>query len=101
MKLSVTFRHMDPSEALKEHMEDKLSRFQKYAPDPVRAEVVFSTERHLNQADVTVVLADGTPIKGKVESDDMYTAVDLVMDKIDRQIRRYKDKQTSRQRTSA
>lgn len=95
MKLSVTFRHMDTSEAIKQHVEDKLDRLNKYFPDPVAAQVVLSTERHRHQIDVSITLSNGTAIKGKEVADDMYTAVDLVMDKIDRQIRRYKDKVTS------
>ena len=96
MKLSVTFRHMDPSEALKEHVEDKLGRLKKYFPDPVRAQVVFSTERHRQKIDVSITLSNGATIQGKETAEDMYTAVDLVMDKIDRQIRRHKDKTTNR-----
>ena len=95
MKLSVTFRHMDTSEAIKQHVEDKLERLKKYFPDPVAAQVVLSTERYRHQIDVTITLTTGTAITGKEVSEDMYTAVDLVMDKIDRQIRRYKDKVTS------
>ncbi len=95
MKLSVTFRHMDTSEAIKQHVEDKLDRLKKYFPDPVAAQVVLSTERHRHQIDVSITLTNGTAIKGKEVADDIYTAVDLVMDKIDRQIRRYKDKITT------
>ena len=95
MKLTVTFRHMDASEAIKQHVEDKLERLKKYFPDPVSAQVVLSTERYRHQIDVSITLTNGTAIKGKEVSEDMYTAVDLVMDKVDRQIRRYKDKITS------
>ena len=100
MKLSVTFRHMDTSEAIKQHVEDKLERLKKYFPDPVAAQVVLSTERYRHQIDVTITLTNGTAIKGKEVADDMYTAVDLVMDKIDRQIRRYKDKITSHRKNT-
>ena len=99
MKLSVTFRHMDPSEAIKQHVEDKLARLKKYFPDPVAAAVVLSTERYRHQIDVTITLANGTAINGKEISEDMYSAVDLVMDKIDRQIRRYKDKITTHRKS--
>ena len=100
MKLSVTFRHMDTSEAIKQHVEDKLERLTKYFPDPVAATVVLSTERYRHQIDVTITLTNGTAIKGKEISEDMYTAVDLVVDKIDRQIRRHKDKITSHRKNT-
>ncbi len=95
MKLSVTFRHMEPSEALKQQVEDKLSKIEKYFHDPVRANVTLSTESYRNKIDIILTLANGTVIKGGETADDMYTAVDLVMDKIDRQVRRYKDKITT------
>jgi len=96
MKISVTFRHMEPSEAIKQLVEDKLARVEKYFPDPIRAQVVLAAERHLHHVDITLKLADGAMITGKETADDMYTAVDLVMDKLDRQVRRYKDKLNTR-----
>jgi putative sigma-54 modulation protein len=86
---------MDPSEAVKQHAVDKLQRIKKFFPDPIRAQVVLSTERYRHQADVNITLHNGIAIKGKEVTEDMYAAIDLVMDKIERQVRRYKDKITS------
>jgi putative sigma-54 modulation protein len=99
MKLSVTFRHMDPSEALKQHVEAKLERLEKYFAGPSRGQAVLSKESYRHKIDVTVTLANGTAISGKETAEDMYSAIDLVVDKLDRQIRRYKDKITSRRAT--
>jgi ribosome hibernation promoting factor len=95
MQLSVTFRHMDASEAVKQHTIDKIQRIKKFFPDPIRAQVVLSTERYRHQADVNITLHNGISIKGKEVTEDMYAAIDLVMDKIERQVRRYKDKISS------
>ncbi len=95
MKLSVTFRQMEPSEAIKQHVEDKLTRIEKYFHEPARAQAVLSQDRYRHGIDITLTLANGTTIKGSEVAEDMYTAIDLVMDKIDRQVRRYKDKITT------
>jgi putative sigma-54 modulation protein len=92
MQLAVTFRHMEPSDALKQHVTEKLQRIKKFFPDPIRAQIVLSFERYLHKADVAITLHNGLAIKGKELTEDMYAAIDLVMDKIERQVRRYKDK---------
>jgi putative sigma-54 modulation protein len=100
MQLSVTFRHMEASEAIKEYTADKLARIKKYFRDPIRAQIVLATERHRNHVDVKITLHNGLAIQGREVNDDMYAAIDLVMDKIERQVRRYKDKITSHRPTA-
>jgi len=86
---------MDPSEAIKQHTVDKIQRIKKFFPDPIRAQVVLSMERYRHQADVNITLHNGIAIKGSETTEDMYSSIDLVMDKIERQVRRYKDKISS------
>jgi putative sigma-54 modulation protein len=93
MQLSVTFRHMEGSDALKEHARDRLEKIKKYFPDPIMAHVVLSTERgYQHLADVNIQLHNGLVIKGSEATEDMYSSIDLVMAKIERQVRRYKEK---------
>src|SRR5512142_2592899 len=93
MQLSVTFRHMEASDALKEHARDRLEKIKKYFPDPIMAHVVLSTERgYQHHADVNIQLHNGLVIKGTEITEDMYSSIDLVMQKIERQVRRYHDK---------
>lgn len=93
MQFSVTFRHMEPSDAIKEYTRDKLDKIKKYFPDPISAHVVFSTERgYQHVADVHIQLHNGLLIKGVEKTEDMYSSVDLVIAKIERQVRRYHDK---------
>ncbi len=93
MQLSVTFRHMDTSEALKEYAKEKVERITKYFPDPIKAHVVLACDRGYNhEADVVITLHNGILIKGEEVTEDMYSSIDLVMAKIERQVRRYKEK---------
>ena len=91
MQLSVTFRHMEPSDALKEYAYDKISRIEKYFDSAMEAQVVLSVEKFRHTADVTI-FSDGLKIKGQGQTEDMYSAIDTVIDKMERQARRYREK---------
>lgn len=95
MQISMTFRHMEATDAMKEMVREKVSRAKKYFQGPVEAAVVLSVERYLHSCDVTIT-ASGQTYKGSEETDDMYMSIDKVMDKIERQI----DKSKGRARAS-
>ena len=93
MQLSVTFRHMEASEAVRQYAREKVEKIKKYFPDPIFAHVVVGTERGYQHAvDVHIQLHNGLAIKGHETTEDMYSSIDLVMAKIERQVRRYKEK---------
>jgi len=93
MQLSVTFRHMDSTDALRDYAKEKVERIRKYFPDPIKAHVVLVCDRGYNHtADVMITLHNGLVIKGVETTEDMYSSIDLVMAKIERQVRRYKEK---------
>lgn len=92
MQFSVTFRHMEATEALKDYAREKVQRIKKYFPDPIAVSVVMSTERYNHRADVNVQLHNGLKIAGSEATENMYSSIDLVVAKIERQVRRYKDK---------
>ena len=93
MQFSVTFRHMDASDAVRNYAREKIEKIKKYVPDPIFAHFVVGTERgHQHHVDVHIQLHNGLAIKGRETTEDMYSSIDLVMDKIERQVRRYKEK---------
>ena len=92
MQISVTFRQIEPSEALKSYVTDRLSKFKRFLDGPVEAHVVLGLEKFRHLADVTID-SNGRIIKGREENTDMYAAIDLVMDKIDMQLKKFRDKQ--------
>jgi putative sigma-54 modulation protein len=92
MQISVTFRQIEPSEALKNYVTDRLGKFSRYLEGPVEAHVVLGLEKFRHLADVTID-SNGRVIKGKEENNDMYAAIDLVMDKIGMQLKKFRDKQ--------
>ena len=92
MKFSVTFRKMDPTDAIKQYAEEKVKKIKRFFPDPINSNVVLALERYQHRADVTITLHNGLVLKGSNISDDMYSSIDLAMTKIEKQVRRYKDK---------
>lgn len=95
MQINVTFRHVEPSPALRTYVEDKVSRIKKYLEEPIEAHVVLRVEKFRHIAEV-LILANGMRINGKEETDDMYSAIDLVADTIEGQVRKGKDKSRRR-----
>jgi putative sigma-54 modulation protein len=92
MQFSVTFRHMDATDALKGYAKDRLEKIRKYFPDPISIHVVMSTERFHHKVDVNVQLHNGFKLAGTETTENMYSSIDLVSAKIERQVRRYKEK---------
>jgi putative sigma-54 modulation protein len=93
MHLSFTFRNLDTSDALKAYALEKLERINKYFPDPIKAHIVFSQQRnHVHAIDVQITLHNGLLVKGQEATEDFHSSIDLVMAKIERQLRRYKDR---------
>lgn len=94
MHVSVTFRHLDPTDALKEFATEKVSRLEKYLHSTCDAHIVLSVEKYMHQADITIK-AHGVMMRGKEKSEDMYSSIDRAVDKIERQVKRYRNKLTS------
>ncbi len=91
MQLAVTFRHMEPSEALKTYVQDRTGKLTKYIDKPLESQVTLSVEKFRQIADV-VINTNGIRIAGQESHEDMYAAIDLVMDKIERQVKKYREK---------
>jgi putative sigma-54 modulation protein len=92
MQFSVVFRHMEPTDALKSYARERMDRVRKYLPDPIACHVVFSTERHNHRIDVSFQLHNGLTVAGHETTENMYSSIDLVIAKIERQVRKYKGK---------
>lgn len=92
MQVTTTFRHMEQSDALKSYAEEKLDRVKKYIDEPVTAQVFFTVEKKIRHIVEIVISAKGISTKASDTTNDMYAAVDAVIDKIERQLKRYKEK---------
>jgi putative sigma-54 modulation protein len=95
MQTSVTFKNIDPSNHLKSYVCDKLDRFDKYLYNPAEASVVLAVEKFRHIAEINII-GDRLNIIGKEETEDMYSAIDMVLDKLEKQIKKNKQKNRDR-----
>src|SRR5687767_15868312 len=94
MQLATTFRHMDASSAVKAYAVERLSKIRKYFHgDPIGAHATFSVERnHNHTAEFQITLPNGIVIQARETTEDMYSSIDLAGARIERQVRKWKDK---------
>ena len=91
MQTDITFKNIDSSDALKDYAFKRLSKMDKYIDRTAEAHVVLSVEKRRHKADVTLT-ADGAVINAVEITEDLYSAIDMVMDKLERQIKKHKEK---------
>ena len=102
IKVSVTFRHTQPTAALKRYAEQKIQRIGKYFEHPVEAHVVLAVDGKERQLAELELRTRGTTILAKEEHHDLYAAIDLALDKVERQITKQKEKiKLERRKSSA
>lgn len=92
MQIAVTFRHMDSSEPVRAYAEEKIGRMKKYVDEPIDTHVILSVDKKIrHNAEVTMV-TKGLTVRAKDSTEDMYAAIDAVADKLEKQLKRYKEK---------
>ena len=91
MQTSVTFKNLDPSEPLKSYVTEKLDRFDRLLDNPAEASVVLSVEKFRHIAEISIT-GDRLNINGREEINDMYSAIDMALDKLEKQIKKSKQK---------
>ena len=94
MNVTVTFRHIQATEAIKSHVEDKLEKFKKYLIRPIEAHVILSVEKFRHQCEITLAARDFRAMALEV-SNDLYTSIDKAVHKLERQVKKHKEKLVS------
>ncbi|NIQ94933.1 MAG: ribosome-associated translation inhibitor RaiA [Desulfuromonadales bacterium] len=92
MQVAVNFRHMETSDPVRDYALEKLERVKKYIEEPVDIQVTLSVEKKIRHIATVTMVAKGVTVKATEETNDMYAAIDAVVDKIERQLKRYKEK---------
>ncbi len=91
MQCSFTFRHMDSDEEIKNYAREKLQRLEKYVDAPMDVQVVCTQEKHRHRVEV-LLRADGLSVAGEEETVDFLSAIDAVVDNLERQLKKQKKK---------
>ncbi len=100
LPLTFSGKNVQIPDPLKRHAEERLEHLLRFLRRVHSVQVVQSQERSWQLAEVTVH-ADGVLVRAEERSQDMRSAVDAAIDKIARQLRRYKDKVSDRPRHAA
>lgn len=91
MQTRYTFRHMDTAPALQSYMDDKIDRLQKFDDTLMTADVTFTVEKRDQIVEVTLK-TKGQTLNAVHKSEDMYASCDMIFEKLERQLRRHKEK---------
>jgi len=93
MQLNVTGHHVDVTPALKGYVEKKLDRIVRHSDRVIDVHCILTVEKLRHKAEATVHLS-GSKIHADAVHDDMYAAIDALADKLDRGVKKHKDKLT-------
>ncbi len=92
MQVNITFRNMFATDALRNHVQDKLQKVvDRYLDKVTEVHVTLSLERYLHHADINLH-AGHFHVRGKEKSEDMYASIDMAIDKIERQVKKHKER---------
>ena len=91
MKISVTFRNTEGDDWHKEYIDQKLKKLEKYLDTPVEARVVLSVEKFRSVAEVNL-MTNGQTLNAKEEAKEMGLAIDNAVEKIERQLKKRKER---------
>ncbi len=93
MRITITGHHLDVTPALRSYVTEKMQRLSRHFDHVISINVILNVERHRQAAEATVHAA-GRSLFATQHAPDMYAAIDGLIDKLDRQVRRYKDRLT-------
>ena len=91
MQVSITGHHVEVTDSLKHHVEDKISKLKRHFDNVTDAHVILTVEKLEQKAEATVQISGAKLFADDVQ-EDMYQAIDNMVDKLDRQIIKYKEK---------
>jgi putative sigma-54 modulation protein len=97
MQIKLTGHHIEITQALRDYVHDKLERIERHFENVTSVHVILSVEKLRQKAEATIHVA-GNDIFADAVDGDMYAAIDALSDKIDRQIKKHKEKLTDKHR---
>lgn len=94
MQINIDGHHVEVTQSLSDYIQSKLSRIERHFDHVVDVHVVLAVEKQRQKAEATIHLA-GNTLHAHSENEDMYAAIDLLVDKLDRQVKKHKEKLTN------
>lgn len=97
MQITITGHQLEVTDALREYVNNKFSRLERHFDKITSIRVTMGVEKINKTVDATILIAGGD-VNANAEHEDMYAAIDLLIDKLDRQLIKHKEKQVDRQK---
>lgn len=97
MQINLTGHHVDLTDSLRDYVETKLGKLERHFDQVVDVQVILSVEKLRQKAEATVHVS-GTNLYADDTQEDMYVAIDGLIDKLDRQVKKHKEKITNHHR---
>ncbi|GAB4172490.1 MAG: ribosome hibernation promoting factor [Wenzhouxiangellaceae bacterium] len=95
MQIDISGQNMEVTQAMRAYVTEKLERLERHFGNLTSAHVVLKLEPNEHHAEATIGVGGRTnPIHAEAVAEDMYAAIDLLVDKLDRQVRRHKSRVT-------
>jgi putative sigma-54 modulation protein len=91
MQLNITGHHVEVTDSLKAYVAEKLERLEKHFDHVNNVHVILSVEKTRHKSEATVHV-NGASLFADSTEEDMYAAIDSMTDKLDRQIKKHKEK---------
>lgn len=91
MNIIIRGKQMKITDALKDYVEKRVGKLEKYSDNFIDVQVTLSVEKERQRIEVTAPL-NGFLLRGEEETDDMYSSIDLVVDKLERQMEKYRQR---------
>ena len=95
--ITVTARHMEMTDAIRDYATKKLQRMHFGYPRVIEAKVIVDSTPHGHIAEIVIFGANHVTIEADTEHDDLYAAIDLTLEKVERQMRKEKTRNLKRQ----
>jgi len=93
MQINLTGHHVEITPPLRDYVTSKFQRIKRHFDSVAHANVVLAVEKMIQKAEASIHVR-GNDLFANAEAEDMYAAIDALIDKLDRQVKRYKEKQT-------
>jgi putative sigma-54 modulation protein len=95
MQLNISGHHVDVTEAMRNYAQDKMQKLERHYDHITNAHIVLTVEKLRQRAEATLHVS-GAELFADADSDDLYAAIDSLIDKLDRQLIKHKEKTIGR-----
>lgn len=100
MQISVSGQHVEVTSSMRDYVTSKMERLERHFDQVTNVHAVLSVEKQRQKAEATIHI-NGATVFANAENEDMYAAIDALVDKLDRQIKKHKEKRSDHHRAES